>query len=66
MAYKMRVKDSRHFYEEMFHEEVSQGFEDVGSDYRNAAAALKHGVYLTNGNRFFFSNGRAYNTGVLP
>jgi len=65
MACKMRIKESRSFYKEMFDEEVSQGFEDIGADYRNAAAALVDGVYLANGNLFFFSNGRAYKTGEL-
>lgn len=64
MAYKMRIKESRHFYEEMFDEETLHGFEDIGSDYRNSAAALADGVYLSRG-RLFFSNGRAYKAGVL-
>lgn len=65
MAYKMRAGESRNFYEEMFAEEISQGFEDIGSGYRNVAAALADGVYLKSGDLFFFSNGRAYNTGIL-
>ncbi|MBI5886892.1 MAG: hypothetical protein HZB85_09980 [Deltaproteobacteria bacterium] len=65
MAYKMRIRESRNFYKEMFDEEVSQGFEDIGAHYRNAAAALADGVYLSNGNLFFFSNGRAYKASEL-
>ena len=65
MAYKMRIKESRNFYLEMFDEEVSQGFEDIGAHYRNASAALAHGVYLSNDNLFFFSNGKAYKAGEL-
>lgn len=60
MACKMPTKDSRHFYEEMFDEEALQGFKDIGSDYRNTAAARADGIYLSNGKLFFFSNGKAY------